>query len=133
VGSEFTTILDADQIRCRRRLFMTATPRYHTSRLRREAGVLDVEVASMDDEATFGPVLHHLSFGEGIERDLLSDFYSSQGVRPYASCGQTSRSGTRSVFPIFGESPISAGGPEGRAVRSGSCQAPRRPWAPWAR
>jgi superfamily II DNA or RNA helicase len=74
VGSEFTTVLDADAIRSRRRLFMTATPRLYTPRLRREAGVLDVEVASMDDEAVFGPVLHRLSFGEGIERDLLSDY-----------------------------------------------------------
>ena len=53
---------------------MTATPRYYTPRLRREAGELDVEVASMDDEAAFGPVLHRLSFGEAIERDLLSDY-----------------------------------------------------------
>ena len=28
----------------------------------------------MDDEAVFGPVLHRLSFGEAIERDLLSDY-----------------------------------------------------------
>ena len=55
-------------------MFMTATPRYYTSRLRREAGVLDVEVASMDDETAFGPVLHRLTFGEGIKRDLLSDY-----------------------------------------------------------
>ena len=28
----------------------------------------------MDDEAVFGPVFHRLSFGEAIERDLLSDY-----------------------------------------------------------
>ena len=74
VGTEFATILHSDQIRSKRRLFMTATPRIYTKRLRDEAGVLDVEVASMDDETVFGPVLHHLSFGEGIERKLLSDY-----------------------------------------------------------
>ena len=74
-SSEFATILDAGKIRSRRRLFMTATPRYYTPRLRREAkGVPDVEVASMDDESVFGPVLHRLTFGEAIERDLLSDY-----------------------------------------------------------
>jgi superfamily II DNA or RNA helicase len=94
VGSEFTTILDADQIRSKRRLFMTATPRYYTSRVRREAGVLEVEVASMDDEAAFGPVLHHLSFGEGIERDLLSDYQvvvvgvDDETYRTYAERGE---------------------------------------------
>jgi superfamily II DNA or RNA helicase len=74
VGNEFTTILDGERIKANRRIFMTATPRYYTSRLRQEAGVLDVEVASMDDETAFGPVLHRLSFGEGIQRDLLSDY-----------------------------------------------------------
>jgi predicted helicase len=74
VGTEFTTILDPEQIKARRRLFMTATPRYYTPRLRREAGQLDMEVASMDDDAAFGPVLHRLSFGEAIKRDLLSDY-----------------------------------------------------------
>ena len=76
VGTEFTTILDPDRIHSKRRLFMTATPRYYTPRLRREAGELDVEVASMDDDpkGPFGPVLHRLTFGEAIERDLLSDY-----------------------------------------------------------
>jgi superfamily II DNA or RNA helicase len=74
VGTEFTAILDRERIHARRRLFMTATPRYYTPRLRREAGELAVEVASMDDEDRFGPVLHRLTFGEAIERKLLSDY-----------------------------------------------------------
>ena len=74
IASEFATILDNQQIKSRRRLFMTATPRYFTPRVRHEAGLLDIEVASMDDETTFGPVLHRLTFGEAIARDLLSDY-----------------------------------------------------------
>jgi predicted helicase len=76
VGTEFTTILNPERIKTKRRLFMTATPRFYTPRLRREAGELDVEVASMDDDpkGPFGPVLHQLTFGEAIERDLLSDY-----------------------------------------------------------
>lgn len=73
-SSEFATVLDARKIRSRRRLFMTATPRIYTPRLRREAGVLDVDVASMDDERVFGPVLHRLTFGDAIGRRLLSDY-----------------------------------------------------------
>jgi predicted helicase len=56
VSSEFATILDADQIRSRRRLFMTATPRYYTARVSREAQQLDVEIASMDNKDLFGGV-----------------------------------------------------------------------------
>jgi predicted helicase len=38
VGSEFTTILDRELIRAKRRLFMTATPRFYTARVRRSRG-----------------------------------------------------------------------------------------------
>ena len=74
VSSDFATILDAQEISARRRLFMTATPRYFTGRIVREAKEADFEVASMDDEAAFGPVLHRLGFAEAIERDLLTDY-----------------------------------------------------------
>jgi hypothetical protein len=73
-SSESATILDGERIRSRLRLYMTATPRFYTPRLRHESGLLDVEVASMDDESAFGPVLHRLTFGEAIERELLSDY-----------------------------------------------------------
>ena len=74
VSSDFATILNADAIKARRRLFMTATPRYFTGRVVREAKEADFEVASMDNEAVFGPVFHRLGFAEAIERDLLTDY-----------------------------------------------------------
>ena len=48
----------------------------------------------MDDEAVFGPVLHRLSFGEAIERDLLSDYQvvvvgvDDETYRAYAERGE---------------------------------------------
>ncbi len=72
--SAFATIVDPDAIPARRRLFMTATPRYFTDRLQRTAERSDREVASMDDPARFGPVFHRLSFAEAISRGLLSDY-----------------------------------------------------------
>lgn len=70
----FSLVLDSRAINAHRRLFMTATPRYFTDRVHREAGDIDAEVASMDDEDRFGPVFHRLGFSEAIERDLLSDY-----------------------------------------------------------
>src|SRR5699024_5799975 len=32
------------------------------------------ELASMDDEAVFGPELHRLGFGEAVEKGLLTDY-----------------------------------------------------------
>ncbi|MCW2689539.1 MAG: putative helicase, partial [Mycobacterium sp.] len=72
--SAFTTVLDDAKIPAKRRLFMTATPRYFTGRVIGEASALDFEVASMDNEAIYGPVFHRLPFSEAIERGLLTDY-----------------------------------------------------------
>lgn len=74
VSSDFATILDARAIRAKKRLFMTATPRYFTGRVVNEAKDSDFEIASMDDEAIFGPVLHRLTFSQAIEAGLLTDY-----------------------------------------------------------
>lgn len=74
VSSGFGTILTPDSLKANRRLFMTATPRYFTGRVVRQAKEADFEVASMDDEEVFGPVFHRLGFAEAIERELLTDY-----------------------------------------------------------
>ena len=74
VSSDFATILDPEKIRARRRLFMTATPRYFTGRILREAKDADYEIASMDDHTRFGEVFHRLSFSEAIDGNLLTDY-----------------------------------------------------------
>ncbi|WP_319446910.1 MULTISPECIES: DEAD/DEAH box helicase [unclassified Mycobacterium] len=73
-NSPFATVLDGDRIKARRRLFMTATPRFFTGRVIDAANAEDFEVASMDDETKFGRVFHRLGFGEAIRRDLLTDY-----------------------------------------------------------
>ena len=70
----FATVLDATKIRAHKRLFMTATPRYYTGRVKREAKEADWEVASMDEELKFGSVLHRLTFAQAIDQELLSDY-----------------------------------------------------------
>ncbi|RAU98777.1 helicase [Mycobacterium colombiense] len=74
VSSDFATVLDPEKIRARRRLFMSATPRYFTGRILREAKEADYEIASMDDHTRFGDVFHRLSFSEAIDRKLLTDY-----------------------------------------------------------
>ncbi len=70
----FATILDTNKIRANKRLFTTATPRYFGKAIKDEANARDLEVVGMDNEAVFGPVVHKLSFGEAIERELLTDY-----------------------------------------------------------
>ena len=74
VSSDFATVLDPMEIKAKRRLFMTATPRYFTGRVLRAAEEAEFEYASMDDESKFGRVFHRLGFGEAITDDLLTDY-----------------------------------------------------------
>ena len=74
VSSDFATVLDPVKIKAKRRLFMTATPRYFTGRVLKAAAEAEFEYASMDEEAKFGTVFHRLSFGEAIKDDLLTDY-----------------------------------------------------------
>jgi len=86
----FSVILDPSRIRAKKRLFMTATPKYLTQRLIRDGLSSDVELASMDDEGKFGPVFHSLTFSDAIKRGLLSDYQvsvigvDSEEARQYA-------------------------------------------------
>ena len=77
VRGKFATVLDGRKIRSRRRLFMTATPRYFTQRAKERAADQDLEVASMDDVDTFGPEFHVLKFYDAITAKptpLLTDY-----------------------------------------------------------
>lgn len=74
VTSPFRTILEVNAIRARRRLFMTATERIFTPRARKRAEGAGIEMASMDDEAKFGPLAHRITFGEAIKNGRITDY-----------------------------------------------------------
>lgn len=72
--SAFVRVHDNEYIRGRRRLYMTATPKLYAESTKSKARNYEVEVFSMDDEATFGPEFHRLRFDEAVDRGLLSDY-----------------------------------------------------------
>ena len=72
--SPFVLIHDAERIRSRKRLYLTATPRLYTEGAKAKAARHDVEVFSMDDPARYGPEFHRLPFSAAVEKDLLSDY-----------------------------------------------------------
>jgi superfamily II DNA or RNA helicase len=72
--SPFQTVLDDRLIKSERRLFATATPRVYKAGLKKAAEEFGVEVVDMNDEKSFGKRFHTLTFGEAIERDLLTDY-----------------------------------------------------------
>jgi superfamily II DNA or RNA helicase len=74
--SPFATALDDQQIRGRYRLFLTATPRYLSTAVKRRGLEQDLELVSMDDLDRFGPEFHVLTFQDAITASppLLSDY-----------------------------------------------------------
>ncbi|MBT0568494.1 DEAD/DEAH box helicase [Williamsia sp. CHRR-6] len=72
--SNFVKIHDDSFITATRRLYMTATPRIFDDAVKEKADDHSAELASMDDEALYGPEFHRLSFGDAVERGLLTDY-----------------------------------------------------------
>jgi superfamily II DNA or RNA helicase len=90
----FAVVLDDALIPAKRRLFMTATPRYMSNRVVKEAFESGYAVVSMDDHRVFGPTLYRLAFSEAIQRKLLSDYrvvvvaVDDSTYRDYAESGR---------------------------------------------
>ncbi|PBC69710.1 hypothetical protein BX265_7056 [Streptomyces sp. TLI_235] len=79
-GKPWAAILDNTRIPCDRRLFMTATPRLWAVRESDRgrvaaAGIESAElIASMDDEALFGPVAHDYPLGTAISDGVIAPY-----------------------------------------------------------
>ena len=73
-ASNFVRIHDADYIKATKRLYMTATPRLYDDSVKGKAQDHSAELASMDDEAIYGPEFYRLGFGEAVEKGLLTDY-----------------------------------------------------------
>ena len=73
-ASNFVAVHDPDFLKASRRLYMTATPRLFNDETKDKAEDHSAEIASMDDLETYGPEFHRLSFGEAVDRGLLTDY-----------------------------------------------------------
>ena len=72
--SNFVKIHSNDNVRGKKRLYMTATPRIYGETARRREDEGEVNLASMDDKSIFGENLFHRGFGWAVENDLLTDY-----------------------------------------------------------
>lgn len=72
--SAFTRVHSNNFIRGVKRLYMTATPRIYGEEAKAKATDTGTLLASMDDEALFGPEFHHLGFGRAVEMGHLTDY-----------------------------------------------------------
>ncbi|WP_371782131.1 DEAD/DEAH box helicase [Streptosporangium subroseum] len=72
--SNFVRVHDKQYVKAARRLYMTATPRLYDDSSKSQAEDGSAVLASMDDEALYGPEFHRLGFGKAVEQGLLTDY-----------------------------------------------------------
>ena len=72
--SYFVKIHDNANVRSAKRLYMTATPKIYGTSAKKRAREESFEIASMDDEQQYGPLFHILTFGEAVDKNLLTDY-----------------------------------------------------------
>ena len=73
--SYFTTVHEDSKIPVKKRLYMTATPKIFTDKIRKAADAQEKKIYAMDDENVYGPVFYELKFDEAVHKyNALSDY-----------------------------------------------------------
>ncbi len=72
-GKKFGFALKDDNLRIKKRLFLTATPRHYNLNKRNEEGDFGL-VYSMDDPDQYGKVAHQLSFAAAARQDIICNY-----------------------------------------------------------
>ncbi len=70
----FTLCHSDDNIKAKKRLYMTATPKVYSESSKAKAKESDNAIYSMDDEEIFGEEIYTLNFERAIALDLLTDY-----------------------------------------------------------
>jgi len=72
--SNFTKIHNNDFIKGKKRLYMTATPRYYNSSAKATAKEKELLLWSMDNPTFYGDEFYRIGFGEAVSLNLLTDY-----------------------------------------------------------
>ena len=73
-ASIFTKVHSDTEVRGKKRLYQTATPKLYGAEAKKKAESLSVVVSSMDDENLYGKVFYRLGFGDAISHGILTDY-----------------------------------------------------------
>ena len=72
--SSFTKVHNNDVIRGKKRLYLTATPKFYGDSAKSRAKEKNAVLCSMDDVAAYGPEFHRLGFGDAVKKGILADY-----------------------------------------------------------
>lgn len=72
--SAFVRVHDADYLKAKKRLYMTATPRIYSEAAEAQAEKDDARLYGMNNEAWFGKELFVITFSQAVKQGLLCDY-----------------------------------------------------------
>jgi len=72
--SNFVQVHDANFIKAKKRLYMTATPRIYGDEAKAVAEKDKIAICSMDDKEIYGETFFTINFSEAVKQDLLVDY-----------------------------------------------------------
>ena len=72
--SHFVKVHQQDFLRCRKRIYMTATPKIYAESARQKAKEANAELASMDKRELYGDDFFRLPFSRAVREGLLTDY-----------------------------------------------------------
>ncbi|MCL2604800.1 MAG: DEAD/DEAH box helicase family protein [Defluviitaleaceae bacterium] len=72
--SAFVRVHDNDYIKAKKRLYMTATPKFYDNNSKDEVKKHSAVLCSMDDESIYGNEIYKINFGDAVQKELLADY-----------------------------------------------------------
>lgn len=73
-ASAFVKVHSNENIKTRKRLYQTATPRIYGEAAKKKAEEMSVVIADMNDKEIYGEEFYRLGFGEAVRKDILTDY-----------------------------------------------------------
>lgn len=73
-ASAFVKVHSDKNIKAKKRLYQTATPRIYGEDARKKADEMSVVIADMNDKIIYGEEFYHIGFGDAIRNGILTDY-----------------------------------------------------------
>ena len=73
-ASVFTRVHSDDNVKGKKRLYQTATPKLYGPEAKKKAETNSIVISSMDDESLYGKEFFRLGFGDAIVNGILTDY-----------------------------------------------------------
>lgn len=73
-ASAFVKVHQDNNVKARKRLYQTATPRIYGEDAKQKADKMSVVIADMGDSDIYGEEFHRIGFGEAVTKGILTDY-----------------------------------------------------------